>query len=111
MFIVGSIVNKELDVHRYRENQKESTMLVLSRKNKETIQIGDAKITITHIGPSRVKIGIEAPSHVRILRGELEDELRSNELRSNESSLSSDVPMAVDAVREGSCCGNTGCKR
>jgi carbon storage regulator len=95
-----------LDAYRYRENQKESKMLVLSRKNKETIHIGDAKITITHIGPSRVKIGIEAPPSVRILRGELEDELRSKE-----SSLSSDVPMAVDAVREGSCCGNYGCKR
>ena len=47
-------------------------MLVLSRKISESIQIGnDITITVTQIAGGEVKLGIEAPSHVRILRGEL----------------------------------------
>ena len=48
-------------------------MLVLSRKTGESVQI-DATIQITVIssGKGRVKLGITAPDHVRILRAELE---------------------------------------
>jgi carbon storage regulator len=47
-------------------------MLVLSRKPGEKLQVGD-NITITVLGiQGRVmRIGIEAPGNVRILRGEL----------------------------------------
>ena len=47
-------------------------MLVLTRKAEETIRIGDdVVIKVTKIGNGTVKIGIDAPSHVRVLRGEL----------------------------------------
>ncbi|MAE68723.1 MAG: carbon storage regulator [Candidatus Peribacteraceae bacterium] len=47
-------------------------MLVLSRKKDESIRIGhDITITVIDIGKGRVKIGIDAPDDVRILRGEL----------------------------------------
>ena len=47
-------------------------MLVLSRKQGERVHIG-GNVTITVLGVSRgvLKLGIEAPSRVRILRGEL----------------------------------------
>lgn len=46
-------------------------MLVLSRKIDQTIKIGDdVCVTIKKITGSRVSIAIEAPSDVRILRGE-----------------------------------------
>ncbi|MCC7337265.1 MAG: carbon storage regulator [Pirellulaceae bacterium] len=49
-------------------------MLVLSRKENETICIGDQiTIHISHIKGSRVRVGIEAPSDVSIMRGELEN--------------------------------------
>lgn len=47
-------------------------MLVLTRKVNERIQIGhDVAITIVRIGPMSVRVGIEAPPHTEILRGEL----------------------------------------
>jgi carbon storage regulator len=47
-------------------------MLVLSRKPGEKILISDEiMIMIVRIGPNTVRIGIEAPSHVTIVRDEL----------------------------------------
>jgi carbon storage regulator len=47
-------------------------MLVLTRKVNERIQIGqDVTITIVRIGPMSVRVGIDAPPHTEILRGEL----------------------------------------
>ena len=49
-------------------------MLVLTRKRFESIRIGsDVFIKVIRTGRSTVKLGIEAPDHVRILRGELKD--------------------------------------
>jgi len=47
-------------------------MLVLSRKSNETIKIGDdIEIRILEVKGDTVRIGIEAPKSVDILRGEL----------------------------------------
>jgi carbon storage regulator len=47
-------------------------MLVLSRKPGEKILIGDhISITIVRIGPNTVRIGIEAPRNMNIVREEL----------------------------------------
>lgn len=49
-------------------------MLVLTRKKSEMIQIGaDIVIKVIHAGKNTVKIGIEAPEEVRVLRAELCD--------------------------------------
>lgn len=49
-------------------------MLVLSRKADERILIGDSiSILIVRIGPNTVKIGVEAPKDVAILREEIAD--------------------------------------
>ena len=48
-------------------------MLVLTRKRMETIRIGDdITIQVIQTGRGRVKLGIQAPAHLRVLRGELE---------------------------------------
>jgi carbon storage regulator len=50
----------------------EKPMLVLSRKVGERIQIGDnITLVINRIAGNRVTLGIEAPTHVRIVRSEL----------------------------------------
>lgn len=49
-------------------------MLVLTRKRTEMIKIGDdIVITVIHTSRGSVKLGIQAPSDVRVLRGELND--------------------------------------
>jgi carbon storage regulator len=51
-----------------------SIMLVLSRKVGERILIGkDIVVTVTRIGSKNVKIGVEAPDQVNIVREELEN--------------------------------------
>jgi carbon storage regulator len=53
-------------------------MLVLSRKQGEQIKIGQG-ITVTVLGVRGgvVKVGIDAPPHLRILRGELTEWINS----------------------------------
>lgn len=47
-------------------------MLVLSRKTGEKIRIGDnVEVTVVRIGPNAVRLGIEAPRDMNILREEL----------------------------------------
>ena len=47
-------------------------MLVLTRKQQEQIHIGDnITITVVRIHGNSVRIGIEAPQSVRVLRGEV----------------------------------------
>jgi len=49
-------------------------MLVLTRKADQKIQIGpDVTLTVLDVKGRYVRIGIEAPSSVRILRGELSE--------------------------------------
>ena len=49
-------------------------MLVLSRKPGERILIGDdITITVVRVGPNSVRVGIEAPRSMNIVRDELCD--------------------------------------
>ncbi|AMQ07539.1 carbon storage regulator CsrA [Sporosarcina psychrophila] len=51
-------------------------MLVLSRKKGESIWLGDQiEITISEIKGDQVRIAINAPKNVTILRGELRQEV------------------------------------
>ena len=48
-------------------------MLVLSRKQNERIRVGESVVvTIVRVNGDKVRIGIEAPSEMRVLRDELE---------------------------------------
>jgi carbon storage regulator len=55
-------------------------MLVLGRKTDESLVLGgDIVITILGIEGDRVKVGIDAPRHITILRSEVRDrQLRAN---------------------------------
>ena len=54
-------------------------MLVLTRKKNEMIQIGDSiVIKVISTGRGKVKLGIDAPADVRVLRAELAGVVRSS---------------------------------
>lgn len=54
-------------------------MLILSRKSGETLLINDEiEVKIIDINGDKVKIGIEAPKNVKILRKELSMTMESN---------------------------------
>ena len=56
-------------------------MLVLTRKQGDTIQIGDSIVVkVISTGRGKVKLGIEAPDHIRVLRGELAETMKSREI-------------------------------
>ncbi len=66
-------------------------MLVLSRKESEKIMLGDSIVlTIVRVSGDRVRLGIEAPSEMLILRKELDpseiDQLEAskNQIDSNQ---------------------------
>ena len=60
---------------------KEGIMLVLSRKQDETITIGGGiKVTVVKIDKGTVKLGIEAPESVNISR---EEDQRQKSKRNN----------------------------
>jgi carbon storage regulator len=55
--------------------RRQFNMLVLTRKESESIRIGDdVTITVVRIDGNKVRIGVEAPKSVTIKRAELEPE-------------------------------------
>ena len=53
-------------------------MLIITRKKGESLMIGDdIEITISKIEDGSVKIGIQAPKEVSILRKELLEEIKN----------------------------------
>ena len=55
-------------------------MLVVTRKTDESLIISDdIEITVLEIGRDKVKIGINAPKEVKIIRSELKDARQTNE--------------------------------
>ena len=67
-------------------------MLVLSRKESQRIRLGDSiVITIVKISGDKVRVGIEAPNNVLVLRDELEPRTEKEQQLPAEASL---VPAA-----------------
>ena len=57
-------------------------MLILGRKEKETIIIAnDIMISVESIAKGMVKLGIDAPKDIVILRGELKDKIIASNLK------------------------------
>ena len=76
-------------------------MLVLTRKRSERIRIGEnIVITVIHTSHGSVKLGIEAPSSVRVLRAELNDRPRmTSQVESQpcaENAKCLDEPLSVE---------------
>ena len=71
-------------------------MLVLSRKLKQEIQIGDdIKITVLKIKGNTVRLGIEAPRDIHIVRGEIP---RKSDVVGSASTTESQEPQDGETV-------------
>jgi len=69
-------------------------MLVISRKENERIKIGDnIEIVIVEISKNQVKIGIEAPKEVQILRSELIEGITNENKKANKK-------ISIDELNE-----------
>ena len=56
-------------------------MLILARKNNESINIGDdIVVTVLSIEGGTVKLGVEAPKEVKLLRGEVYERIKKANL-------------------------------
>jgi carbon storage regulator len=59
-------------------------MLVLSRRESERIYVGDSiVVTVVKLSGDRVRLGIEAPSDVLVLRSELQARMASEPLKAS----------------------------
>ncbi len=59
-------------------------MLVLTRKSDEAIKLGDdITITVIEIKGNQVRLGIEAPSDIRVYRKELYEKIRTENIKAS----------------------------
>jgi carbon storage regulator CsrA len=69
-------------------------MLVLTRKTQQQIQIGNnIVITILHVKGQAVRVGIEAPRDVRVIRSEIND-------KAGEPKQATDAAAALPALSQ-----------
>lgn len=84
-------------------------MLVLTRKPDEQIRIGDdIVITIVRVKGNTIRVGVEAPKGVRVIRGELEGKPKTgapasevHEIRLSEQEQSVSAPSKPVAAGSG----------
>jgi carbon storage regulator len=78
-------------------------MLILTRKQNEEIRINkDIVIKVLAINENQIKIGIEAPANIEILRGELYEKVKQTTIEA--SVKSKELPkiehLSVNKIRK-----------
>jgi len=74
-------------------------MLILSRKKNEKIRIGtDIVVQVLSISDSQVKIGIDAPSSVKILRDEIYEDVKKHTIEATIQSKEKPAPDLSELV-------------
>ena len=81
-------------------------MLVLSRKEAQRIRLGeDIVITVGRLGGDKVRLGIEAPKDMLVLRDELEphdkDLLKQTQVARIEKTMAEETATEVEVATAG----------
>ena len=67
-------------------------MLILARKENEEILLGnDIKVVVVSISKSTVKLGIEAPRNRMILRSELANDIKNENIHATKKASEADI--------------------
>ena len=67
-------------------------MLILARKENEEILLGnDIKVVVVSISKSTVKLGIEAPRNKMILRSELANDIKNENIHATKKASEADI--------------------
>lgn len=75
-------------------------MLVLNRKAEEKIRIGDhIVVSVLEVDGASVKLGVEAPKEVVILRMEVYERIRNENIDSAGEKELSDITEAADLIK------------
>ena len=73
-------------------------MLVLTRKRAESVKIGnDIVIKVIHTSRGTVKLGIEAPANMRVLRAELAEFTVTDDSLNSRSSIDAEAVSQVSS--------------
>ena len=76
-------------------------MLVLTRKVGEKILIGDDIIVnVIEVNRGNIRIGIDAPNNVSILRYEVYERIREENLKASRARAGLDIKQAADFWRQ-----------
>ncbi len=76
-------------------------MLVIGRKTNEKINIGNnIEIVILSIDKNQVKIGINAPKNITILRGELIENIKKENIKAAQKISESDLKDIAKVIHE-----------
>ncbi|WP_368293957.1 carbon storage regulator CsrA [Dehalobacter sp. TBBPA1] len=84
-------------------------MLVLSRKINERIMIGDdIEIVVVAVVGDQVRIGIEAPKDIKILRSEVYEEVQNQNVKASAASKlpEADLSDQLKQMLKGNLSGN-----
>ncbi|MEY8303839.1 carbon storage regulator CsrA [Anaerosalibacter bizertensis] len=67
-------------------------MLILTRKKDESIVIGDnVEVKVLEINDGKVKLGIEAPKNIDIIRKELYENIQEENKKASEININLDM--------------------
>jgi carbon storage regulator len=79
-------VRRFVDWKTSTHNNTEDGMLVLSRRETERIRLGDSiVVTVVRVTGDKVRLGIDAPADVVVLREELEPHERTDQATTKSS--------------------------